>query len=129
MAIKSGLCPRTCNEIYRVCAEDFFKFNEINVLSLCDKNSVICSKAKDIAVNSREFCKFLGFEENPNENYQEFFENNEKFTKKPLCFNLVPSSSLFGPANRVYDKKSWVLIANLEIFVGFLVIFLWGFGA
>lgn len=86
---------------------------------------MICSKARDIVGSAEEFCKALGFAQNENENYEDFFEAiASNSTLKPLCFNLKPSSTLFGPASRIKDiEKSIKNLIALSFSMFILVIF------
>lgn len=87
---------------------------------------MICSKARDIADTAGEFCRALGFLQNDNENIEEFLDSIAANTSvTPICFNLNPSSQLFGPAARIKDIEKNVIILStinlLAIFILFLI--------
>lgn len=126
LGIKVGLCARTCNILYSACIDDYFKYNDLNTLSFCEKNSMICSKARDIAASGEEFCRALGFPQNENENIEEFLEAlTTNSTIKPLCFNLKPSSALFGPSVRIKDiEKSIKNLVALSFSMLLLLFFI-----
>lgn len=101
--------------LYAACIDDYFIFNEMNLLGFCERNSVICSKARDIAGTPADFCKALGFTQNENENFEDLLEAIiSNSTIKPVCFNMKPSSSLFGPASKIKDFEKFIIL-QIEI--------------
>jgi hypothetical protein len=73
-------------------------------LQFCKKNSILCSKLRDITDTSFDFCKNMGFEINEKLTYdEEFFEEitQSNKTTSPICFNGISSAIYYGPATKV----------------------------
>ncbi|KAL4491947.1 hypothetical protein ABPG72_008368 [Tetrahymena utriculariae] len=106
LGFRKGLCGPQCESIYEQCKNDYFIIDQnTQLLKVCSRQDILCSKLHQIVSQKTDFCKLLGHEINDYQDYDEWFYQfySDKFDQfqinfKPVCWNFMPSSYIFGPA-------------------------------
>lgn len=105
---RQGICPKTCSDIFNACKDSLFYFNHGSSraqLSVCRKDSLICSKLAHIARNYEHACELLGLNINSKvARDQEFLlkvqkhirVSEEEIRENSICHDLTSSNQLYG---------------------------------
>ena len=121
--IREGVCESTCDRLYQTCKYDLFSYdpNHPDRLVPCKRDTLFCSKLKDIIPDNKKFCPLLGHKINPKTQYDDSFLVNlaSNLPIEPACYDMTPSSAIWGRVTP--DKKSAV---GLKFYVGLMFIYI-----
>lgn len=135
-----GICQSTCADIYRVCKDALFYFNPGSShaqLVVCKKDSLICSRLRDIATTAEESCAMLGLQINDRKTMDEDFVlkvisglnvNEEEVAANAMCYNFTSSYQLYGRSplrlNRTVTEQSSLFAIKICLLISLVVVVL-----
>lgn len=105
--IVQKVCQSYCNDWYASCIDEFYESTGVQggKLSLCNQNSILCSKLGDIISNGNDFCENSGLFVAQDINQDLCFDGTPPQTKGVLV-NPQSSSSSYSSSNRPDSSAS-----------------------
>jgi hypothetical protein len=137
---RHGICPQTCIDVYHACKDSLFFYNHGSTraqLTVCKKDSLICSKLEHIAPSHQLACELLGLNINPKTEIDQDFMmkimrnirvSEQEVKEHAVCHNLSSSYHLYGksPVKHTVTSSEKGHITALEflLLISTLVVFL-----
>ena len=137
---RHGICANTCNDIYHVCKDALFYYNpgsSHSQLTVCKKDTLICSKLNSIVQSANEFCEHIGLQINTKSSMDEDFVlkviegipvKESEMIKNSMCHNLTSSYQLYGKSpvrlNRTIIELSSILAVKICLLISLVVVIL-----
>lgn len=118
------MCENTCEQLYQICRFDLFSYdkNHPDRLVPCKRDTLFCSKLHDIINEPHKFCKLLGHKVNTKIQYDDQFLINiaANITIDPICFDMTPSSNIWGRVPPDFKRKNSNILYASSILLGII---------
>lgn len=127
---RRGLCPSTCSKVFKECKDAFFQSDEsasAAKITVCRKDSLLCSKLSDMASDETQACQLLGWDVTAKLEVEEHLRDRlairdelraAELEGEYTCHDLEASGKRYGRARyRVISKMGAVLRVAVVLFI------------